>query len=46
MSVELVNAISQQGFHVDSPNFQENFDMELAQMMLQMGHVGQNRHAH
>ena len=29
MLVEFVNAISQQGFHFDSPNFQDSFNIIL-----------------
>ena len=37
--------ISQQGFHFDSLYFQDSFDMELSQMVLQISHIGQNLHA-
>ena len=46
MLVELVNAISEQGFHFDSPNLQDSCNMALSGMVLQMSHIGQNLHAH
>ena len=40
----IVNTISQQGFHFDSLNFPDKFNMALYHMAY-MGHIGQNRHA-
>ena len=45
MIVELVNMVSQQGFHFDSPNLQDSFNMALSRMVFRMGHIGQNLHA-
>ena len=45
MPGELVNMISQQGFHFESPNLQDSFNMALSQMVLQMSHIGQHIHA-
>ena len=45
MPVEFVNAISQRGFHFDSPNFQDTFHMALSRIVLQMSHIGQLFHA-
>ena len=45
MPVELVNAINQQGFQFDSPNFQDSFNMALSRMVFHMGHIGQHLHA-
>ena len=36
MPVEPVNGISQQGFHFDSPNFQDSFNIALSWMVLHM----------
>ena len=44
--VELVNAVNQQGFHLDSPNFHDSFNMALSRMILHMGHIGQDLQAH
>ena len=46
MPDEFFNMISQQGFHFDSPNFEDSFNMALPQMILHMGHIGQHLHAH
>ena len=43
--VELVNAISQQGFQFDSPNFQDSYNLALSQTVLHIGHIGQHLHA-
>ena len=45
MPDELVNTITQQGFHFDSPNFQDGFDIALTRMALKMSHIGQHLHA-
>ena len=45
MPDEIVNTINQQGFHFDSPNLQDIFNMALSRMVLQMGHIGQHLHA-
>ena len=45
MPDELVNTITQQGFHLDSPNFQDSFNMALSWMVLHMSHIGQFLHA-
>ena len=45
MPVELVNTISQQGFHFDSPNFKDSVNMASSWMVLHMNHIGQHLHA-
>ena len=45
MPDELVNMISQQGFHFNSPNLQDSFNAALPRMVLQMSHIGQHLHA-
>ena len=45
MPVEIVNVISQLGFHFKSLNFQDSFDMALFWMVLHMGNIGQHLHA-
>ena len=45
MPDELVNMISQQGFHFDSPNLQDGFIMALSRMVVQMSHICQHLHA-
>ena len=45
MPDELVSMKSQQGFHFDSPNLQDSFNMVLSEMLLRMGHIGQHLHA-
>ena len=42
---ELVNTITEQGFHFSSPNFQDGFDIALTRMVLKMSHIGQHLHA-
>ena len=42
MPDELVNTISQQGFHFDSPNLQDSFNMALSRMVLKMSHIDQH----
>ena len=46
MPDKLINMISQQRFHFDSPNLQDNFNMALSWMVLQISHIGQHLHAH
>ena len=46
MPGELVNVISQRGFHFDSPNLQDSFNMALSSMVLHMGRIGQHLHAY
>ena len=36
---ELVNMISHQGFHFDSPNLQDSVNMALSWMVLHLGHI-------
>ena len=47
MPIELVHVINQQGFHFDSPILQDSFNIALhvSQMILHMGHIGQNFNA-
>ena len=42
---ELVNMISEQGFHCDSPNLQDSFNMALSWKVLQMRYIGQHLYA-
>ena len=38
---ELVNVLTQHGFHFDSPNVQDSWSMALSGMVLHFGHIGQ-----
>ena len=46
MPDEIVNTITQQGFHFDSPNLRDSCSMVLSQMVLHISHIGQHLHAH
>ena len=42
MPDELINMISQQGFHFDAPYLQDSFNMALSRMVLHLGHIIQD----
>ena len=44
MPDEIVNTITQQGFHFDSPTLHDSCSIALSWLVLQMSHFGQNLH--
>ena len=46
MPDELVNTITQHGFHFGSSSLQDSCNMALSQMVLHMGYIFQDFYAH